>query len=145
MKFINHRYIWKEHIFVLTVLYLYSDSVCVALYHYSNIICYILVVGPSIFVVSLQNNQQIRRGSSKNYWYIPDLPQNVSASHCHHQGVVVTSEATQVICIVYVYGLWSIQSGQLSRNVTKCVYSGFSSAVDWYRGYGATTPCAPRP
>jgi hypothetical protein len=27
----------------------------------------------------------------------PDLPQHVSASHCHNQGVVVTSEATQAI------------------------------------------------
>jgi hypothetical protein len=26
-----------------------------------------------------------------------DLPQHVSASHCHHQGVVVSSEATQPV------------------------------------------------
>jgi hypothetical protein len=26
-----------------------------------------------------------------------DLPQHVSASHCHHHGVVVTSEATQAV------------------------------------------------
>jgi hypothetical protein len=31
-----------------------------------------------------------------------DLPQHVSASHCHHQGVVVSSEATQAICSVDV-------------------------------------------
>src|SRR5215471_16626971 len=50
-----------------------------------------------------------------------DLPQHVSASHCHHQGVVVSSEATQAVCIVDVYGLRPIQSGQLSINVTKRV------------------------
>jgi hypothetical protein len=50
-----------------------------------------------------------------------DLPQHVSASHCHHQGVVVSSEATQAVCIVDVYGLRPFQSGQLSRDVTKCV------------------------
>jgi hypothetical protein len=31
-----------------------------------------------------------------------DLPQHVSASHCHHQGVVVSPEATQAVCIVDV-------------------------------------------
>jgi hypothetical protein len=50
-----------------------------------------------------------------------DLPQLVSASHCHHQGVVVSSEATQVVCMVDVYGLRPVQNGQLSRVVTKRV------------------------
>jgi hypothetical protein len=49
------------------------------------------------------------------------LPQHVSESHCHHQGVVVSSEANQAVCIVDVYGLRPIQSDQLSRDVTKCV------------------------
>ena len=49
-----------------------------------------------------------------------DLP-HVFASHCNHQGVVVTSEATQAICIVDVYGLQPVQRGQLLRDVTKCV------------------------
>jgi hypothetical protein len=63
----------------------------------------------------------MRRGSSRIYYGILDLPQHVSASHCHHQGVVVTSEAAQAICIVDVYGLRSVQCGQLSRDVTKSV------------------------
>jgi hypothetical protein len=50
-----------------------------------------------------------------------DLPKHVSASHCHHQEVVVTSEATQTVCIVNVYGLRPFQSGQLSRDLTKRV------------------------
>jgi hypothetical protein len=52
-----------------------------------------------------------------------DLPQRVSAIHCHHQGVVVSSESTQAVCIVDVCGLWPVQSGQLSRDVIKCVQS----------------------
>jgi hypothetical protein len=50
-----------------------------------------------------------------------DLPQHISASHCHHQGVVVSPEATQAVCIVDLYGLRPVQIGQLSRDVTKCV------------------------
>jgi hypothetical protein len=50
-----------------------------------------------------------------------DLPQHVSTSHCHQHGVVVTSEAAQVVCFVDAYGLRPVQSGQLSRDVTKCV------------------------
>jgi hypothetical protein len=50
-----------------------------------------------------------------------DLPQHVSASHCYHQAVVVSSEVIQAVCIVDVYGLRPIQTGQLSRNVTKRV------------------------
>jgi hypothetical protein len=52
-----------------------------------------------------------------------DLPQHVSASYCHHQGVVVSSEATQAVCMVDVYGLRPVQSGQLSRDVTKRVHA----------------------
>jgi hypothetical protein len=48
----------------------------------------------------------MRRGSSRifinAFLY---LPQHVSASHCHHQRVVVSSEATQAVCIVNIYGL----------------------------------------
>jgi hypothetical protein len=50
-----------------------------------------------------------------------DLPQHVSASHCHYQGVVISPEATQTVCIVDVYGLRPVQSGQLSRDETKRV------------------------
>jgi hypothetical protein len=45
----------------------------------------------------------MRRGSSRIYWCNLDLPQHVSASHCHHQGVVVIKEATQVISVFWVY------------------------------------------
>jgi hypothetical protein len=42
----------------------------------------------------------MRRGSSNVFINaFRDLPQHVSASHCHHQGVVVSSEATQAVCI----------------------------------------------
>jgi hypothetical protein len=58
------------------------------------------------------------RESSRIYYCILDLPQHVSASHCHHQGVVVTSEATQAACILDVYRLRPDQSGQLMRDVT---------------------------
>jgi hypothetical protein len=59
------------------------------------------------------------------------LPQHVSASHCHHhQGVVVSSEATQAIFIVDVYGLQPIQSGQLSRDVTRRVQ--WAQFLQWH-------------
>jgi hypothetical protein len=38
---------------------------------------------------------------TKIYWCILDLPQHVSASHYHHQGVIVTPEATQAISMKY--------------------------------------------
>jgi hypothetical protein len=45
----------------------------------------------------------MRRGSGSIFINaFLDLPQHVSASHCHHQGVVVSSEATQAVCIVDV-------------------------------------------
>jgi hypothetical protein len=50
-----------------------------------------------------------------------DLPQHVSASHYHHQGVVVTSEAIHAVCIADVNVLRPVQRGQLSRDVTECV------------------------
>jgi hypothetical protein len=82
----------------------------------------IFIVGPSIFVILLWNNQPMRRGSSSifinAFLY---LPQHVSASHYHHHGVVFSSEATQTVCIVDVCGLRSVQCCQLSRDVTKCV------------------------
>jgi hypothetical protein len=37
-----------------------------------------------------------------------DLPQHVSASHCRHQRAVVSSEATQAVWIVDVYGLRAV-------------------------------------
>jgi hypothetical protein len=65
----------------------------------------------------------MHRGSSSTFINaFLDLPQHVSASHCHHQGVVVSSEATQAVCIVDVYGLWPVQSDQLLRDVTKCAH-----------------------
>jgi hypothetical protein len=64
----------------------------------------------------------MRHGSSyillMHFWI---LPKHVSASCCHHKGVVVSSESTQAVRIVDVYGLRPVQSGQLSRDVTKCV------------------------
>jgi hypothetical protein len=66
----------------------------------------IFIVGPSIFVALLQNNQQMHRGSSSTFVNaFLDLPQHVLASHCHHQGVMVSSEATQAVCTVDAYGL----------------------------------------
>jgi hypothetical protein len=56
-----------------------------------------------MFVVLLENNQKLRRGSRMicvNAFL--DLPQHVSASHCHYDGAVVSSEATQAVCIVDV-------------------------------------------
>jgi hypothetical protein len=63
----------------------------------------------------------MRRGNSIFINTFLDLPQHVSAGHCHHQGVMVCSEATQAFCIVDLYGLRPVQSGQLSRDVTKRV------------------------
>jgi hypothetical protein len=64
----------------------------------------------------------MRRGSSRIFINaFLDLPQNVSTSYCHHQGVVVSSEANQAVFMVNVYGLRSVRSGQLSKDVTKRV------------------------
>jgi hypothetical protein len=66
----------------------------------------------------------MRRGSSIIFINaFLDLPQRFSAIHCHHQGVVVSSEATQAVCIVDVYGLRPDRSGHLSLDVKKCVYA----------------------
>jgi hypothetical protein len=66
----------------------------------------------------------MRRGSRSAFINeFLDLSQHVSASHCYHQGVVVSSEATQAACIADVYGLRPVQSGQLSRDVTKRVHT----------------------
>jgi hypothetical protein len=46
------------------------------------------------------------------------LPQHVSEIYCHHQGVIFTSESTQAICVVDVYGLQFVQCGRLSRDAT---------------------------
>jgi hypothetical protein len=73
---------------------------------------------------SVQNNQQMHRGSSSILIIaFLDLPQHVSASHCHHQRIVVSSEATQAVCIVDVYGLRPVHGGQLPRDVTKHVHA----------------------
>jgi hypothetical protein len=65
----------------------------------------------------------MRRGSSSIFINaFLDLPQHVSVSHCHRQGVVVTSEAIQAVCIVDVYGLRPVQS-ELSRGVTRSVHA----------------------
>jgi hypothetical protein len=45
----------------------------------------------------------MRRGCSRIYWCILDLPQQISSSHCHHQVVIVTSEATQEISVLWMY------------------------------------------
>jgi hypothetical protein len=52
-----------------------------------------------------------------------DLLQHVSTSHCHHQGVAVSSEASQAVCIVDGYGLRPVHSGQLSIHNTDCLTS----------------------
>jgi hypothetical protein len=62
----------------------------------------ILIVGPRIFVESSQNNQQMCQESSKIYWCVLNLPQHVLASHCHHQRVVVTSQASQAISVLWM-------------------------------------------
>jgi hypothetical protein len=63
-----------------------------------------------------------------------DLPHHVSASHCHNQGCVVSSEATQAVCIVDVYGLRPVQSGQLSRDVTKRIHAWL--LLEWEMSQG---------
>jgi hypothetical protein len=55
-------------------------------------------------------NQQMHQGSSRIYWCILNLPQHVSASHCHHQGIVVTSEATQVMSVLWMYMDYNLSS-----------------------------------
>jgi hypothetical protein len=51
----------------------------------------------------------MRRGSSSVFINaFLDLPQHVSASYRHHQGVVVSSEATQAVCVVDVQ--WNLGS-----------------------------------
>jgi hypothetical protein len=45
----------------------------------------------------------MRQGTSLIYECIPDLPQHVSASGCHLQGVVSALEATQVISVLWAY------------------------------------------
>jgi hypothetical protein len=55
----------------------------------------------------------MRRGSSRFFIHaFLDLPQHASASHCHLQGVVVSSEAIQTVSIEDVYGFRSVQSGR---------------------------------
>jgi hypothetical protein len=58
----------------------------------------------------------MRRGSSNVFINaFLDLPQHVSASHCHLQAIVVSSEAAQAVCILDVNGLRPVQSGQFWR------------------------------
>jgi hypothetical protein len=45
----------------------------------------------------------MRQGTSWIYLCIPDLPQHVSASGCHLQGVVGALGATQVISVLWAY------------------------------------------
>jgi hypothetical protein len=56
------------------------------------------------------------------------LPQNVSANHCHHQGVVFTSEGTQTVSVVWMCVDCSLSSVDSCREIQPRVYSGFSSA-----------------
>jgi dissimilatory sulfite reductase (desulfoviridin) alpha/beta subunit len=64
----------------------------------------------------------MRRGNSSIFINaFLDLPQCVSENHCQHQVVVVYSVASQAVSIVDVYELRPVQSGQMSRDITKCV------------------------
>jgi hypothetical protein len=55
------------------------------------------------FVVSLWSNQQMRLSSTMIYWYVPNLPQHVSAIHRQHQGVVLPQKLLkQYLCC----GVW---------------------------------------
>jgi hypothetical protein len=49
------------------------------------------------------------------------LLKHISARHCHYQGVVVSSEATQAVSIVDGYDLRPVQSSQMPRDATKRV------------------------
>jgi hypothetical protein len=69
----------------------------------------------------------MHRGSSSIYWCILDLPQHVSASHCHHQGVIVTSEATQAISVLWMYMDYDSSSVVSCQGMQRREYSGFSS------------------
>jgi hypothetical protein len=65
----------------------------------------------------------MRRGSSSTFINaFLYLPQHVSASHCHHQVVVVSSEATQGVCTVdvHVYGSRPVKI-QHNKETTWCV------------------------
>jgi hypothetical protein len=56
------------------------------------------------------------------------LSQNVSANHCHHQGVVFTSQCTQTVSVVWMYVDYSLSGAASCRGIQPRVYSGFSSA-----------------
>jgi hypothetical protein len=60
------------------------------------------------------------------------LPQHVSASHCHHQGVVVSLTATQAVCIVDVCGLRPTGVVICRGDVTKRVHA-------WLHPYTCTS------
>jgi hypothetical protein len=55
------------------------------------------------------------------------LPQHVSANHCHHQEVVVSSEATQAISVLCMYMDYDSSSVVSCRGMQPRVYCGFSS------------------
>jgi hypothetical protein len=73
---------------------------------------------------SLGNVQQMRQGTCGFFNVFQILPLNVSASCCHLQGGhrCLRSYSSNV-CVVGVYGLESVQCGQLSWNVSKCNWS----------------------
>jgi hypothetical protein len=51
----------------------------------------------------LFNDQQMRQGTSWIYECVSDLPQHVSASGFHLQGVVGALEATQVMSVLWAF------------------------------------------
>jgi hypothetical protein len=81
---------------------------------------------------------------------ILDLPQHVSASHCYHQGVVVTSEATQAISVLWMYmdydqsRLVSCRGMYISRQLTtldgpQSIYI-HNTDIAWVTSEVPTTP-----
>jgi hypothetical protein len=71
--------------------------------HLVDVLVYILIVGPNIFVPSLWSNQQMRRSISMIYWYIPNFSSTCFSNSLPSSGGHSTSEATKPISVLWVY------------------------------------------
>jgi hypothetical protein len=96
----------------------------------------------------------MRRGNSNIFINaFLDLPQCVSANHCQHQVVVISSEATQAVCIVR-FDVFPLDAGLLARGqysegpATGQLYTGFSwfprvfkQMLSWFPRLQVATAC----
>jgi hypothetical protein len=79
----------------------------------------LLMVEPSIFVVSLLKNQQMLQCESMIYWCIPNFtPTCFSKSLPLSGGRIYLRSYPSNVWSVDVCGLWIVQCGQLSRDAT---------------------------